>query len=81
MSGWKFDNLHITVRQHLCEALYAGGREEVARESPLELVNIFGEEVYMTEPKWVSRESILNPFVFCVLKLFYRLYRTMPLRT
>ena len=74
MSGWKFDNLHITVWQHLCEALYAGGREEVARESPLELVNIFWEEVYMTEPKWVSRELILNPFVFCVFKLFYRLY-------
>ena len=76
MSGWKFENLHITVRQHLCEALYAGGRKEAARESLLELINTFGEEVYTTEPisKWVSRESILYPFIFRELDLFNRLY-------
>ena len=81
MSGWKFDNLHITIRQRLCEALYASGRKEAARESLLELVNTFGEEVYTTESiaKWVSRESILFPFVFRGFELFYRLYRTMPL--
>ena len=81
MSGWKFDDLHITVRQRLCEALYAGGRKVAARESFLELVNTFGEQVYTTEPKWVSRESILYLLVFCRFDLFYRLYRTMPLRT
>ena len=60
MSGWKFENLHITIRQRLCEALYAGGRKKDAIESLLEMVNTFGEEVYMSEPitKWVSRESI-----------------------
>ncbi|KAN0094862.1 hypothetical protein V8E55_003149 [Tylopilus felleus] len=56
MSGWEFDNLHFTIRQRLCEALYAGGRKKVARESLLEMVNTFCEEVYTTEPitKWVS---------------------------
>ena len=83
MSGWEFDNLHFTIRQRLCEALYAGGRKKVARESLLEMVNTFCEEVYTTEPitKWVSRESILYPFVFCGFEPFYRLYRTVPLHT
>ncbi|KAN0094879.1 hypothetical protein V8E55_003166 [Tylopilus felleus] len=56
MSGWKSDNLHITIRQRLCETLYAGGRKKVARESLLEMVNTFGEKVYTTESitKWVS---------------------------
>ena len=26
ISGWKFDNLDITIRRHLCETLYAAGR-------------------------------------------------------
>ena len=76
MSGWKFDNLDITIRQRLCEALYAGGRKKAARESLLEMVNTFGEEVYTTEPitKWVSRALIFYPFVFRGFELFYRLY-------
>jgi tetratricopeptide (TPR) repeat protein len=56
MSGWKFGDLHITVRQRLCEALYAAGRKMDASESLLELVNTFDEEVNSSVPvtKWVS---------------------------
>ena len=70
MSGWKFDNLHIAVRQRLCEALYVAGRRKDAEESLLEMVNRFDEEVYMSEPitKWFSGESILYPLVFYVFK-------------
>ena len=76
MSGWVFDNVHIIVRQRLCEALYASGRKGAARESLLEMVNTFGEQVYTLEPitKWVSRESILYPFVSHELELFSRVY-------
>ena len=70
MSGWKCDNLHITVRQRLCEVLYVAGRRKDAEESLLEMVNSFDEEVYMSEvvTKWVSGESILYPLVFHVFK-------------
>ena len=72
MSGWKFDNLHITVRQRLCEALYAASRMKDADKSLLEMVNSFDEEVYTSEPitKWVSSESILYPLVFHVFQNF-----------
>ena len=58
MSGWKFGDLHITVRQRLCEALYAAGRKDNASESLLDLVNTFHEEVNASVPftKWVSGE-------------------------
>ncbi|KAF8556431.1 TPR-like protein [Imleria badia] len=32
ISGWKFDNLDVTIRQRLCEALYAAGRTKDAVE-------------------------------------------------
>ena len=69
MSGWKFDNLHITVWQRLSEALYVAGRRKDAEESLLERVNSF-DEVYTSEPlaEWVSGESILYPLVFHVFK-------------
>ncbi|KAN0087902.1 hypothetical protein V8E55_006523 [Tylopilus felleus] len=56
MSGWKFDNFHITIWQRLCEALYGAGRRKDAEESLLEMVNSCHEEVYTTElvTKWVS---------------------------
>ena len=56
MSGWKFDDLNITVRQRLCEALYAAGRIKEAGESLLNIVNTVDEGVYMTEPivTWVA---------------------------
>ena len=77
MSGWKFDNLHITVRQRLCEALYIAGRRKDAEESLLEMVNSIDEEVYTSEliTKWVSGESILYPLVFHVFKIFLQ---TLP---
>ena len=70
MSGWKFDNFHITVRQRLCVALYVAGRGKDADESLLEMVNNFDEEVYTSEliTKWVSGELILYPLVFHVFK-------------
>ena len=69
MSGWKFDDFHITVRQRLCEALYVSGRRKDAAESLLEMVNGF-DEVYTSEliTKWVSSESILYPLVFHAFK-------------
>jgi len=42
VSGWKFDDLGITIRQRLCEVLVAAGREKAASEVVLETVNTFG---------------------------------------
>ena len=70
MSGWKFDNFHITVRQRLCEALYVAGRRKDADKSLLEMVSSFDQEVYTNEltTKWVSGELTLYPLVFHVFK-------------
>ncbi|KAN0088012.1 WD40-repeat-containing domain protein, partial [Tylopilus felleus] len=56
MSGWKFDDLHIAVRQRLCEALYAAGRTKDSSEALLDMLNTFDEEIYMSAPitQWVS---------------------------
>ena len=64
ISGWKFDDLGITIRQRLCKALYAAGRTKEAGESLLKLVNTFDEEVYMSEPitKWVSGKFMYRQF-------------------
>ena len=71
MSGWKSDNLHIAVRQRLCEALYAAGRRKDAEESLLEMVHSFDKEVYTSKliTKWVSGESTLYPLVFHVFEI------------
>ena len=70
MSGWKFDNLHITVRQRLCEALYVAGHRKDAAKSLLEMVNSFDKQVYTIEliTKWVSGELILYPLAFHAFK-------------
>ena len=72
MSGWKIDNIHITVRQRLCEALYAAGHTERAGESLLEMVNSFDEEVYTNKltTEWVSGESILSICVVPCVQCF-----------
>ncbi|KAH0838810.1 WD40-repeat-containing domain protein [Lanmaoa asiatica] len=56
ISGWKFDDLAITTRQRLCEALYAAGFMRDASENLLDMVNTFDEEVYASKPitNWVS---------------------------
>ena len=61
ITGWKFDNLGITIRQRMCEALYSAGRTKKTGESLLELVNTFGKEVYMNAAvvEWVSGEFTL----------------------
>ena len=64
ISGWKFDDLGITIRQRLCEALYAAGRTKEAGESLLKMVNTFDEAVYTSGPiiKWVSGEFMYRWF-------------------
>ena len=61
ITGWEFDNLGITIRQRMCEALYSTGRTNKAGESLLELVNTFDKEVYMNAAvvDWVSGEFTL----------------------
>ncbi|KAF8547208.1 hypothetical protein OG21DRAFT_1501672 [Imleria badia] len=56
ISGWKFDDLGITVQQRLCEALYAAGRTKEAGEFLLEMLNAVDEEGYISGPiaTWVS---------------------------
>ncbi|KAG6375175.1 hypothetical protein JVT61DRAFT_3383 [Boletus reticuloceps] len=55
ISGWIFDTLDITIRQCLCEAMFAAGRTKDAGESLLKLVNIVEKEVYMIGPttEWI----------------------------
>ena len=50
MSGWKFDNLDMTIRQRLCEALHAAGPTKDGGESLLKLVKTLDEEIYMSGP-------------------------------
>ena len=45
ISGWRLDDFDITIRQRLCEALYAAGRIKEAGESLLNIVNTVGEDV------------------------------------
>ena len=56
ISGWKFDELNMTVRQRLCDALHAAGRIEEAGKALLNTVNFFDQGVYMAEPviTWLS---------------------------
>ena len=54
ISGWKFDDLHITVGQRLCEALYAAGRIKEAGESLLNIVNTVDEDMTGPISTWVS---------------------------
>jgi len=59
ISGWKFDNLDITIRQRLSEALYTAGHIKEAGESLLNIVDTVGEEVYVARPitTWLLGES------------------------
>ena len=67
ISGWKFDDLSITIQQRVCEALYASGRTNEGGESLLKIVNTFDEEVYMNGSitKWVSGESVSHQSHCC----------------
>jgi len=59
ISGWKFDDLGIIIRQRLCEALYAAGRTSRGGEVVLEMAKTFRKEVYRRKPivSCVSGES------------------------
>ncbi|KAF8129217.1 hypothetical protein EV363DRAFT_1169374 [Boletus edulis] len=56
ISGWRFDDLAITIRQRLCEALYAAGHTMDAGKSLLELVDTVGDDVRMSVSmaEWIS---------------------------
>ncbi|KAF8119884.1 hypothetical protein EV363DRAFT_1440067 [Boletus edulis] len=57
ISGWRFDDLGITIRQRLCEALYAAGRTMDAGKSLLELVDTVGKaNTHVEEAEWVLGE-------------------------
>ena len=49
----------MTVRQRLCDALYAAGHIKEAGEALLNIVSFFDEDVYMAEPviSWFSGRS------------------------
>ena len=56
VTGWKFDNLDIIIRQRLCEALYASGHAKRAGESLLEMTRLFNQEIYSSRDitRWIS---------------------------
>ncbi|KAF8123182.1 hypothetical protein EV363DRAFT_1587463 [Boletus edulis] len=56
MTGWEFNDFDFRSRQRLCEALLAVGRTDDAGQFLLEMVNIFGSKLYMSEAnvKWVA---------------------------
>ena len=68
ISGWDFDDLDITVRQRLCEALYATGRIKQAGESLLDVANTINKDIYMTGPivTWVSGKLCYRGPVTCI---------------
>ncbi|KAF8122511.1 hypothetical protein EV363DRAFT_1360163, partial [Boletus edulis] len=51
ITGWKFDNLDITIRQHLCEALFAVGRTDQAGEYLLDMINTSDKRFEFTFPR------------------------------
>jgi hypothetical protein len=77
ISGWKFDNLDITIGQRLCEALFATDRTKDAGKSFFELVNTFDEEVYMSGPitEWISSEFTFT----CLFSSFKLLRQILPI--
>ena len=83
ISGWKFDELDIALRQRLCEALYAAGRTNEAGKSLLDIVNNVDEEVYMRGPitTWVSGESCSTCSSAMRLKFHRRFIATMSLHS
>ena len=79
ISGWKFDDLAVTIQQRSCEALLLAGHTEEAGESVLRMV---GREVSMSESlkTWVSGELSPCPFA-SHLDFQYRFLATMPFCT
>ncbi|KAF8557067.1 TPR-like protein [Imleria badia] len=50
ISGWKFDDFDITIRQRHCEALYAAGHIKEAGKSLLDIVDTINKDVYTSGP-------------------------------
>ena len=57
ISGWKFDDLTVTIQQRLCEALFAADRIKEAGEAVLRIVDQEGNMTKLVET-WVSGELI-----------------------
>ncbi|KAF8546581.1 hypothetical protein OG21DRAFT_1102783 [Imleria badia] len=53
ISGWKFEDLGITIRQRQCEALYAVGRTRDAAECFHQMISELGEETYL-HGEWID---------------------------
>ena len=83
ISGWKFDHLGITIRQRLCEALYASGRMNEAGESLLDIVNSVDEKVYMRGPisTWVCGELCSTCWLATHSKFHRRFFAKMSLHS
>ena len=82
MTGWKFDDLGITIRQRLCEALYAAGHAKQAGESLLEITHLVNKQVHISTniTQWVSGWSYLP--VCCTYLTWVRRFRpTMSFHT
>ncbi|KAF8557550.1 hypothetical protein OG21DRAFT_276787 [Imleria badia] len=63
ISGWKFDDLSTTIRQRLCEALYAMGRTKDAVGCFHEMMSESGREATLhgEHMKWVLGEWSCMP--------------------
>ena len=85
ISGWNFDSLDITVRQRLCEALYAAGRIKEAGESLLDMENTVDEGVYRARSivTWVSGKLCYPVPLTCIRYSISRrrFLATMPIRS
>ena len=74
ISGWVFDDLAITIQQHLCEALFAADRTKEAGESVLRLVErLVDGGINMTRSikSWVSGEPVLYAIAATLMRSSY----------
>lgn len=82
ISGWKFDDLDLTIRQSLCEAVFAAGRIKEAGESLLIMIHAMDKDTYMTRPvrSWVSGELCSLHFSPVNFIFLHRFLATISLR-
>ena len=81
ISGWKFDDLDITVRQRICEALHATGRIKEAGESLLNIINAVDEDVSIGPiVTWVSGKLCYHIPLLCI-RLFATVFLERYLST
>ena len=83
ITGWKFDDLSITIRQRICEALYSAGLRKDAGNSLLELIKTFEKDVSVSGAvtKWVFGELTFCDLCTVHSTLFVRFHAKMPFRS